>query len=106
MGVRKEVICREKMESVVYSSDRRRAAGLVTLTPKTFALNEERNLRREKGNTRGEHIPLKNLDTVAAADVVCNFGSEAFVVHQEKVNFPGVADQELLEAVGEEVAGL
>ena len=46
------------------------------------------------------------MDTVAAADVVCNFGSEAFVVHQEKVNFPGVADQELLEAVGKKVTGL
>ena len=54
----------------------------------------------------GRHIPLKDLDTVAAADVVCNFGSEAFVVHQEKVNFPGVADQELLEAVGKKVTGL
>ena len=53
-----------------------------------------------------QHIPLKDLDTVAAADVVCNFGSEAFVVHQEKVNFPGVADQELLEAVGKKVTGL
>ena len=37
---------------------------------------------------------------------MCNFGSEAFVVHQEKVNFPGVADQELLEAVGKKVTGL
>ena len=54
----------------------------------------------------GQHIPLKDLDTVAAADVVCNFGSEAFVVHQEKVNFPGVADQELLEAIREEMTGL
>ena len=89
-----------------YSSDRRRAAGLVTLTPKTFALNEERNLRREKGNTRGEHIPLKNLDTVAAADVVRNLRREALVVHQEKVNFPHVADKELLQAVREEVTGL
>ena len=52
------------------------------------------------------YVPLENDDTVAAADVVCNFGSEAFVVHQEKVNFPGVADQELLEAVGKKVTGL
>ena len=31
---------------------------------------------------------------------------KAFVVHQEKVNFPDVADQELLEAVGKKVTGL
>lgn len=51
-------------------------------------------------------IPLEDLDTVAAADVVGDFGGEAFVVHQEKVNFPNVADQELLEAVREEMTGL
>ena len=37
---------------------------------------------------------------------MCNFGGEAFVVHEEKVNFPDVTDQELLQAIGEEVAGL
>ena len=46
------------------------------------------------------------MDTVAAADVVRNLGGEAFVVHEEKVDLLGIGDQELLEAVGEEVPGL
>ena len=35
-----------------------------------------------------------------------NLGGEAFVVHEEKVDLLGIGDQELLEAVGEEVPGL
>ena len=35
-----------------------------------------------------------------------DLGRKAFVVHEEKVNFPDVADQELLEAVGKKVTGL
>ena len=35
-----------------------------------------------------------------------NFGGEAFVVHEEKVDLLGIGDQELLEAVGEKVPGL
>lgn len=35
-----------------------------------------------------------------------NLRGESFVVHEEKVNFPDVTDQELLQAIGEEVAGL
>ena len=31
---------------------------------------------------------------------------EAFVVHEEKLNFPDVADHQLLQAIGEEVTGL
>ena len=50
--------------------------------------------------------PLENGDAVTAADVVCNFSSEALVVHKEKIQFPDVANQELLETVGEEVASL
>ena len=53
-----------------------------------------------------QHIPLKDLDTVAAADVVCDLRRVAFVVHEEKVNFPNIADQELLQAIGKKVAGL
>ena len=53
-----------------------------------------------------QHIPLKDLDTVAAADVVGDLSSEALVVHKQKIQLPDVADQELLEAIGEEVAGL
>lgn len=37
---------------------------------------------------------------------MCNLSGEAFVVHQEEVNFSDVVDKELLEAVGEEVASL
>ena len=52
------------------------------------------------------NAPLKDQCPVAAADIVRNLRSEAFVVHQEKVNFPDVADQQLLQAIGEEVTGL
>ena len=52
------------------------------------------------------YVPLENDDTVAAADVVCDLGRVAFVVHEEKVDLLGIGDQELLEAVGEEVPGL
>ena len=37
---------------------------------------------------------------------MCNLRGKGFVVHEEKVNFPDVADQELLQAIGEKVAGL
>lgn len=50
--------------------------------------------------------PLEDGNAVTAADIVCNFGSEAFVVHEEEVNFPHVANQELLEAVREKMTGL
>ena len=52
------------------------------------------------------YLPLKDECPVAAAHVVCNLRREGFVVHQEKVNFPDVADQELLEAIREEMTGL
>lgn len=77
-----------------YSSDRRRAAGFVTFTPKTFALYKSRSLQlahpvHQQVNT---NIPLKNQNAVAAADVVCDLRRKAFVVHQEKVDFSYVAD--------------
>ena len=53
-----------------------------------------------------KYVPLKNLDAVSAAYVVGNLCREAFVVHEEKVNFPDVADQELLQAIRKKVAGL
>lgn len=56
---------------------------------------------KKKGN-----IPLENGDAVAAGDIVCNLGSEAFVVHEEKVDFPHIVHEELLEAVGQEMACL
>ena len=37
---------------------------------------------------------------------MCDLGGEALVVHEEEVELPDVADKELLETVGEEVAGL
>ena len=51
-------------------------------------------------------VPLKDDCPVAAADIVCNLRREAFVVHEEKINFPDVADQELLQAVREHMPGL
>ena len=35
-----------------------------------------------------------------------NLGGEAFVVHEEKVDLLGIGDQELLEAIREEMTGL
>ena len=35
-----------------------------------------------------------------------NLRSESLVVHQQKIQLPDVADQELLEAVGKKVTGL
>ena len=35
-----------------------------------------------------------------------NLRREALVVHQQELNFPDVADKELFEAVGEDVASL
>ena len=37
---------------------------------------------------------------------MCDLRREAFVVHEEKVDFSYVADQELLQAVGKYMAGL
>lgn len=37
---------------------------------------------------------------------MCDFGGEGLVVHQQEVKLPDVVDNELLEAVGKEVAGL
>ena len=87
-----------------HSSDRRRAAGFVTLTPRAFALTRssvKTTFVRETGDE-----PLKDSDTVAATDVVCDLRSESLVVHQQKIQLPDVADQELFKAVGEEVTGL
>lgn len=52
------------------------------------------------------HIPLKDGSAVAAADVVCDLRREAFVMHKKKVEFPDVADQELLQAIGQKVSRL
>ena len=49
-------------------------------------------------------MPLENDDTVAAADVVCNLGRVAFVVHEQKLEFPDIADEEFLQAVGKEMS--
>lgn len=37
---------------------------------------------------------------------MCNLGRVAFVVHEEKLEFPDVTDEELLETIGEKMAGL
>jgi hypothetical protein len=48
-------------------------------------------------------IPGQDLDALPTADVVGDLGSKAFVVHQQKVNLPNVVDEQLLQAVGENV---
>ena len=53
-----------------------------------------------------EHVPLQNLNPLPAADIVCNLGGKALVVHEEEVDLTDVVDHQLLQAVGEEVAGL
>ena len=63
------------------------------------------NQRKAIGCCKGD-LPLEDDGAVSAADVVGDLGSEAFVVHEEKVNFPGVVDNEFLETVGEEMACL
>ena len=37
---------------------------------------------------------------------MCDLSSVALVVHQEELEFPDIGDKELLETVGEAVAGL
>ena len=51
-------------------------------------------------------LPLQDECPVAAAHVVRNLRRVGFVVHEEKVNFPDVVHQELLKAIGKEMAGL
>ncbi len=53
-----------------------------------------------------QYVPLEDDCSVAATDVVRDLGRVAFVVHQEKVYFPDVVDQKLLQAVGKKVTGL
>ena len=58
---------------------------------------------RKEGN---RDSPFKDGDAVTRADVVCDLRRESLVVHQQEIQLPDVADQELLEAVGQEVTGL
>ena len=51
-------------------------------------------------------IPFEDEYAIAAADVVSDLCREAFVVHEEKVELPDVADQELLQAVWKKMSGL
>jgi hypothetical protein len=45
-------------------------------------------------------------NAVALGNVVCNLSTVLAVVHEEKFDFSNVADLELAESVGEDVAGL
>ena len=58
-----------------------------------------------KGRQR-KRVPLEDDGAVTAADVVGDFSSVAFVVHQKKLKFPHVADQEFLQTVREEMSCL
>jgi hypothetical protein len=53
-----------------------------------------------------QNVPFEDGGAVSAAHVVGDLGGERLVVHQQEVELPNVADKELLEAVGEEMAGL
>jgi hypothetical protein len=50
--------------------------------------------------------PFENDSPVAAAHVVCDLSRIAFVVHEQELELADVRYKELLEAVGEAVAGL
>ena len=50
--------------------------------------------------------PLEDQCAVATADTVRDLRRKAFVVHQEKVNFPDIVDEEFLQAVGEKMPRL
>lgn len=67
----------------IYSSDRRRALGLVILTPRTFALNQTKHKISKNLRWPAQDIPLQNGGTVVAADAMSNLSSEAFIVHEE-----------------------
>ena len=76
----------------------------MTLTPNAFALFAS----QISPVVRGIHVhePLQNGDTVAAANVVGNFRSEALVVHQEQFHISNVLHNQLLQAVWHMVSRL
>lgn len=63
-----------------YSSDLRRAVGLVTLTPKTLALggSQSRDILAVLGFTNS---PFQDENSVTAAYIVCDFCGVLAVVH-------------------------
>lgn len=52
------------------------------------------------------NMPLENHCPVAAADVVCDLCGVGCVVHQQKVHFSDVFDEELFVTAGKKVACL
>ena len=58
-----------------------------------------------RGNSR-RPVPLEDDCAVSAGDVVCNLCSKGFVVEEEEIELSDVVHCELLEAVGEHMAGL
>jgi hypothetical protein len=85
----------------IYSSVRNRAAGFVTFTPSTFALKMQDQIGTGKLDafTITDDLPFENCHAIPAAHTVCDFRCEAFVVHQEQIDFPYIMDQEFLETV-------
>lgn len=51
-------------------------------------------------------LPLENQSAVSTADVVCNFRRVSFIVHEKDLDFFDIPNEEFLEAVGHEMAGL
>ena len=54
----------------------------------------------------GKYSPVENDGTVSAADVVGDLCREAFVVHEENVDFSDIVHEELLKTVGKKVTSL
>jgi hypothetical protein len=80
-----------RSREAIYSSVRRRATGLVTFTPSTFALHMENGLLCVFHDDF-EDIPLNNSSPLSAADSTRNLSSERLVMHEKQVEFSYVVD--------------
>ena len=98
----------------VHSSDRRRAAGLVTLMPNAFALcrqsvsvdsfpwwrgGRQSDRAFEVMQYKREYAPRQDGDPVPTRDTMCDLSRELFVVHKQEIDLPEVVDDEFFETV-------
>jgi len=88
----------------IYSSDRRRPSGFVTLTPNTLALQERKTCEIDLHEAKIS--PIENSSTVSAAHIVRDLSSEGLVVHEENIDFAGVFHEEFLESAREKMSSL
>lgn len=86
----------ELTQSSNYSSDRKRAAALVTFTPSAFALYGCKLYQLLGWSLEQADAPLQDGNPVAAAHTMCNLRREAFIVHQQQVHISHIVDKQLL----------